>query len=606
MRRFTQLISCAAAMILFTAVSVSGQFVPPAADVAVVNIAPGSGVIEEAINGDTLVGGIRINPTRIYELEADGFYTVTSRILFGGSSDTTSTLTIVGATGGKKPIVLTTPLDGGDMFTHSVTGSLVLKNLYWPSLATNSTAAVLFSLAGSNQRLVIEDFFHENQMNGDVFSLGGVQGVMDIYIKNSYFRDMTQFANPWNYAIFTRGDGKAIDTLWVENLTVANGGLLIMNKFCPVNFGFFNHNTIQNIPRYWNFMEQWKEAYFTNNLFINCLWMGEAQEMMLSQLESQSQGFPMEVGIVNVMRPNVENWELGHGVGSAPAIEDVKWMASNNVHFTSPFLDNYYGGGFSDTTDVPVSWVDWGFSADAGLALPPHLVGNVPARFTSPMTDTLVDMYPGIILSTNHIQVDPGMNTVMIADQAEGDAYAHWARANYALDDVVPARSTFTIGDYDPTTIPGPEGENGTGIEVVSDLVDDFTYTADIVSTIDGMKLGAQEWWGDISDWDSEDQLAKVKAFYLDPTVGIDDPKHVATSSISIYPNPATGVLHLESENELSTAIFYDMTGRAVKRVDLHGNVTLSLDVSTLNKGIFVLQVETVEGATVSSKFIKE
>lgn len=592
-------------MILFSAVSVSAQFVPPAADVEVVQIAPGTGVIEEAINGDTLVGGIRINPTRIYELEAGGFYTVTSRILFGGSADSTSTLTIRGATGGKKPIVVTTPADGGNMFTHSVTGSLVLDNLYWPSLATNSTAATLFSMAGSDQRLVVENFFHENQMSGDVFSLTGVQGVMDIFIKNSYFRDMTQFANPWNYAIFIRGDGKAIDTLWFENVTVANGGLLIMNKFCPVNFGFFNHNTIQNIPRYWNFMEQWKEAYFTNNLFINCLWMGEAQEMMLSQLESQSQGFPMEVGIVNVMRPNVDNWELGHGVGSAPAIEDVKWMAANNVHFTSPFLDNYYNGGFNDTADYPVSLVDWGFSADAGLPLPPHKVGNVPARFTSPLTDTLVDMYEGIKMGSNHIQVDPGMNTVMIADQAEGDAYAHWARANYALPDQVPDRSTFTIGDYDPTTIPGPEGENGSGIEVVSDLVEDFTYTADIVSTIDGLKLGAQEWWGDISDWDSEDQLAKVKAFYANP-VGVEDIKQVSTASVSIYPNPGQGVLHLDSETALRTAVFYDMTGRAVKQYDLQRNVNTSIDISDLNRGIFILKIETVEGETASSKFIKE
>ncbi|MCK5693130.1 MAG: hypothetical protein KAI08_09775 [Bacteroidales bacterium] len=51
-------------------------------------------------------------------------------------------------------------------------------------------------------------------------------------------------------------------------------------------------------------------------------------------------------------------------------------------------------------------------------------------------------------------------------------------------------------------------------LAVVSDLLDDFTYTADIASSIDGKKLGAQEWWGDISDWDSDDQLAKVKAFY--------------------------------------------------------------------------------------------
>jgi Secretion system C-terminal sorting domain len=48
------------------------------------------------------------------------------------------------------------------------------------------------------------------------------------------------------------------------------------------------------------------------------------------------------------------------------------------------------------------------------------------------------------------------------------------------------------------------------------------------------------------------------------------------------------------------------MTGRSVKQVDLRGNFSTSLDVSSLNRGIYLLQVKTVEGETVSSKFIKE
>ena len=600
MRKFTRFISCAVAMILFSTISVFGQ------DVMVIENT-GPGIIETTINGDTLDGGVRANPARIYQLKAGAPYTVVSPILFGSAADSTSTLTIVGEEGGKKALVLTTPKDGGDPFSHSVNGSLTLKNVYWPTMTTEGGGTVLFRLQGTNQRLVFEDFIHENQVSGDVVSLNGVDGEMDIFLKNCYFRDMTQFKNPWNYAIFTRGDGKAIDTLWMENVTVANGGLLVMNKYCPVNFAFFNHNTIQNIPRYWNFMEQWKEAYFTNNLFINCLWMGEMTETMLSQLQSQTEYGPVEVGLVNLMHPSKDHWELAFPGETAPTIDDVKFMASNNLNFTSPFLDNYYSGGLNDTTDFPVSYTDWGFAAAAGLPVPPHQVVNLPARFTSNMTDTIAENHDNVKIMDNHIQVDPGMATNMIESQAEGDLYGTWARANFSWADVsVPDRLEFTIGDYDAKTIPGDGVENSAGMTNVMDMPEDFTYSADVMSKIDGLKLGAQEWYGTIEDWDSEAQLAMVKKYYDDGVaIGIEENEAVA-ASISIYPNPSNGVLTLASDSELSGAMFFDVTGRMVKRFDLNGEFSRTLDISDMNNGMYILQVETVTGAAHSTKFIKE
>jgi len=603
MRRFTRFISCATALILFGVVAAFGQ-IPPEQEVVVIE--PGTGTIETTINGDTLEGAVRVNPTRIYELKAGGLYTMTSPILFGGSNDKTSTLIIVGQEGDKKPFVLSSPEAGGDMFTNRVTGSLKLKNLYWPTMATNGTGAVLFRLQGADQRLEVEDFIHENQVRGDVFSLGGVVGEMDIFLKNCYFRDMTQFSNPWNFAIFTRGDGNGIDSLWVENVTVANGGLCIMNKYCPVNFAFFNHNTIQNIPRYWNFLEQWKEAYFTNNVFINCLWMGEMQETMLSQLQSQTEYGPVEVGLINLMHPNDTVWTLAFPDEPAPTIDDVKFMASNNLNFTSPYLDNYYGGGLNDTTDFPISKVDWGFSASAGLPLPPHQVVNIPARFTSNMTDTIAENHENVKIMDNFIQNDPDMATKMIETQEEGDLYGTWARANFNLGETVPDRLNFTIGDYDATTIPGPEGEDGSGMKNVLDLPEDFTYSADIVSLIDGKNLGAQEWYGEISDWDSEDQLAMVKAYYDDAGTGIKDFSDASAAAIAIYPNPSNGVITLASDSELNTAMFFDVTGRMVKRVELNGAFNRTLDINDMNNGMYILQIETVSGANSSSKFIKE
>ncbi len=620
MRKFTRFISCATAMILFTCVAAFGQTLPidPAQQVVVIENS-GNGILETIINGDTLTGGVRANPTRIYQLKYGLPYIMVAPIRFGGSKDSTSTLIIMGETGGKKPMILHTPADNGDAFRHRVIGSLTVKNVYWPSMTTTGKATGLFQLQGANQRLILEDFIHENQLSGDVVSLGGVSGTMDIYLKNCYFRDMTKFTNPWNYAIFTRGDHNAIDTLWMENVTVANGGLLVMNKYTVVNFAFFNHNTIQNIPRYWNFIEQWKEVYFTNNLFINCLWMGEMPETMLSQLQSQTEVGPshpetlgVEVGVINVMRPesSKDDWEIGFAGQTAPTIDDVKFYASNNLTFTSPFLDNYYAGGLNDITNFPISYVDWDNATGQGWDGPPHEVGNNPTRMFSAITDSLIADYDGIKARDNHDEVDPMMVTKMIETQAEGDLYGTWARSNYAWADVVvpeKVASGFTIGDYDPLTIPGDNAEASAGMTNVMDMPEDFTYTSALVSTIDGMKLGAQEWYGVIDDWDSDDQLAKVKAHYAGgPGVRVEEFSNVSDAAISTYPNPSNGALTLSSESELSGAMFFDITGRMVLQVELNGEFSRTLDISELNNGMYICHFETVTAESSSSKFIKE
>lgn len=614
MRDFTKVISCAFAMILFASVAAFGQ-IPPEQEVVVIENTE-NGIIEATINADTLAGGIRANPQRIYVLKGGGApYVITSPIQFGGGNDTTSVLTIIGEDGenGIKPLIWTTPLDGGDAFSHRIVGSLSIKNVYWPTLTTSGKATVLFRLQGTNQRLELEDFIHENQMRGDVISLNGVNGTMDIFLKNCYFRDMTQFSNPWNYAIFTRGDHKAIDTLWVENVTVANGGLLFMNKYTVVNFAFFDHNTIQNIPRYWNFMEQWKEAYFTNNIFINCLWMGEMDETKLTQLQSQTEHGPahpetkgVEVGIINLMRPESSSvdWELGFG--SAHTVDDVKFMASNNLTFTSPFLDNYYSGGLNDIADHPISYTNWDAATGQGWDGPPHVVTNIPARMFGPSLDSLVELYDGVKVMDNHDQVDPMMNTKMIESQEEGDLYGTWARANFSWEGVsVPERSNFTIGDYDPLTIPGNNAEESTGMADVRDMPEDFSYTSDVVSTIDGKKLGAQEWYGDISDWDSEEQLRLAKAAYAG-TLSIDETVVDAGNAVKVYPNPANNLLNISSESGLNNVKFYDVTGRMVKQFELNGDFTRAMDISDLNNGVYILQVRMLDGGTASSKFMKK
>jgi hypothetical protein len=118
--------------------------------------------------------------------------------------------------------------------------------------------------------------------------------------------------------------------------------------------------------------------------------------------------------------------------------------------------------------------------------------------------------------------------------------------------------------------------------------------------------LNDQEWYGTLENWDSEDQLAKVKAHYENPNVGVEEFNNVSDAAISIYPNPSNSVLTLSSDSELSGAMFYDVTGRMVLQVELNGEFSRTLDISELKNGMYILEVETVSGAAHSSKFIKE
>jgi len=600
MKKFTKLALSTVALFLLTTAFLFAQ-VPP--DQEVIIVEPGFGTLETAINSDTILGGNRANPTRVYQLKKDEVYFIESRIMFGGDdvSDSTSTLIIVGEEGGNKPIILTTPKDGGDAFAHLVHGSLTIKNVFWPVKTTTNKSSHLFKMFRSNQTLRLEDFVTEAPGAPDVFEMRSVPGKMNIFFKNCYFRDNTPFLNSWNAAVFARGDnGEAIDTLWIENTTVTNGGLAFFGKLNPINFTFFDHNTIINIPKYVLFFDQYKEAYFTNNMFINCNYEGECVATALSQLPDG-----VLSGVTNLDTIDANLWQLGHGF--VPAQEDVKYLSSNNLHFTSPYLDKYYAGEYNDVADYPISNRDWGFLPE-GVTIPTQ-VSNVPPVFINEKTQTLIDDYEGIKADNNYDNtVDPLMVTKGIASQAIGDEFAKRSRANYG---VANEGEDFDImmmvyGDQDMTTVPGPGTEDGTGFADVTDLIEDFSYTADIKSLIDNRPLGSLAWYpSELATYDGEEALAQIRKYY-DGTVGVEEVAIDEAAAFSVYPNPANDVLQIASDSELRGISLYDVVGQLVKQFYLNGELSKALDISDLNNGVYILQIETVSGESSAAKFIKK
>jgi hypothetical protein len=85
-------------------------------------------------------------------------------------------------------------------------------------------------------------------------------------------------------------------------------------------------------------------------------------------------------------------------------------------------------------------------------------------------------------------------------------------------------------------------------------------------------------------------------------TVGIKEPS-CFNHGLTIYPNPATNVIIISSEQAAAIEIT-NIQGQLVKTISATGNKT-NIDVSALPSGVYAVEVKTEKGVEVK-KFIKE
>jgi hypothetical protein len=74
---------------------------------------------------------------------------------------------------------------------------------------------------------------------------------------------------------------------------------------------------------------------------------------------------------------------------------------------------------------------------------------------------------------------------------------------------------------------------------------------------------------------------------------------------ISIYPNPSTGLITLESENRIQRIAVFDALGQLVYQENAQSQTQVQLDISHLPKGLYLVQVEG-EGVVGSRKVVLE
>ena len=77
--------------------------------------------------------------------------------------------------------------------------------------------------------------------------------------------------------------------------------------------------------------------------------------------------------------------------------------------------------------------------------------------------------------------------------------------------------------------------------------------------------------------------------------------RNIPTNRLMIYPNPVDNMLRIEAEHEISKVTVLSILGQSM----INSNKS-TLDVSTLNSGIYLLKVEFVNSQVIFGKFLKK
>ena len=534
--------------------------------------ADNGGKLETIINADTTADGLRNNPNQVYELEAGQFYLQHAPIIVNNPD---GTIIIRGQEGGRKPVMIRYPLEEVNVGTNQVNSSLTLQNIQIHNMQPdNYIRAIPWNISGDNHHLLVEDCMVEH-CRMMFIDMNNVQAGAEIEIRNCYFRDFQDGSSSQWWSGRVVQCKVPVDTLIFENNTITGSGLTILGHGSLFEYAVINHNTFINNRKYPTLNQYWKEVYFTNNLFVNTNWVGEDHENVASGGQDPD---ALLHGLSGVDTITTDIWmnpkfitEDSTLTDDIDEISDYIFYAADNVVVYSSTLDNYYSGGLSpDWDDAPSSYLTWG-GVDG-----PFKVVNVPAIWANERTVAMVADWDNLKDENNSIYEISVADLGMVTDPLPQDAansLIQWNRNKWGVPDVEsPNLDVAQFGDYDPTTIPGveveaaPAGEGG--ITKISDMIEDFSYTASLVSKSDGLRIGALHWNDEV--YDGAASLAAVKNAYNGIYIGIDDPVVVFESEFDLknYPNPfnssTTIRFNLPQDSHVNLSVF-DISGRLVE-----------------------------------------
>ncbi|MCF6365150.1 MAG: choice-of-anchor J domain-containing protein [Bacteroidales bacterium] len=144
--------------------------------------------------------------------------------------------------------------------------------------------------------------------------------------------------------------------------------------------------------------------------------------------------------------------------------------------------------------------------------------------------------------------------------------------------------SNFSI----PTT---PTVGYGTFATAGTMSLSSYTGTAYIAFVYDGDDTGA-----------GETTTVQIDNILVTGTVSVSE----INSNLSIYPNPATSVLNINSDSNIKNIAISNVIGQRVMNVnDINAN-NYNLNVRNLTNGVYLINIENIDGTSSIAKFVKK
>jgi len=587
--------------------------------IVVVNSAPG--VLETAINTD-VTNGVRNNPNRVYLLQKDQIYVQLAPIAV---INPTGTLTIVGESGGRKPILVMKPQPGTPIAQNTVQGSIRLINIHYQGMQWDKTQNVenWFMTTGPAtpggpnlpQTLTIDSCLFEFA-NIDFFECNGWTGGAKFFITNSYFRNLFHPAQWWGSRVYMCKN--PVDTLWVENVTTTGGGLTFLMQNSLTRMAYFNHNTIVNNKKYWLQSPYYLMFIVTNNIFINQNWAGEDTTIVhLEDPDKREYNSTINLDTTNspgstvMVQPQYRTPDL-KGYTADVGLDRVKVFVSNNVNYNDPLMDSYYlnrNFAYNKVGPYPVSYLNY-----YGWGKGPWVVHNVPGEWMNNRTRALFAAYPGGMIEDNTITADPQTVTPGIKDATVVNQMALWNDSMWGVPGVAPndiLHSGYIFGDYDPTTLPGvvngvktEDAGPQAGITRFTDLIESFRQSTHI-STIDNLPIGSLIWDDSLfPGFNSADDFRRVLARYVALGGSLTGTRSEPATAegfalLQNFPNPfnpGTTIRYELSRSSMVRVTVFDMLGREVavlvnERKNA-GSYAVRFDGSNLASGVYFCRLQ--------------
>jgi len=95
------------------------------------------------------------------------------------------------------------------------------------------------------------------------------------------------------------------------------------------------------------------------------------------------------------------------------------------------------------------------------------------------------------------------------------------------------------------------------------------------------------------------DNANTIPGITICTTLCVDGIREInATGLVSVYPNPANGIIHISYSEPIQQINLYDITGKIILTLNGDRKASLDMDISALAAGMYMLSAVSDEGRT--------